>query len=82
MDHRRGLLLLLLGADSGHAVDNGVGNVPIMGFDAWCANPRARSQLPSSYRPPRSRAPEATREARQATLHHVRTTSCDRPPPR
>ena len=31
------LLLLLLGADSGHAVDNGVGNVPIMGFDAWYA---------------------------------------------
>ena len=43
-------------ADSGHAVDNGVGNVPIMGFDAWCANPRAasapRAGNPADHRTP------------------------------
>jgi hypothetical protein len=31
------LLLLLVGAGSSRAVDNGVGSVPIMGFDAWYA---------------------------------------------
>ena len=31
------LLLLLLSAGSGRAIDNGVGSVPIMGFDAWYA---------------------------------------------
>jgi hypothetical protein len=31
------VLLLLVGAGSSRAVDNGVGNVPIMGFDAWSA---------------------------------------------